>query len=160
MGKSRSNNGIGNLHTMGEDTTGTGFMSDGERADTIANSTQDKYHNFEGPKGKTDLDINSLADKIIKIVNQRKFESPDEMYDLDRAFGLETYWEPYERQVLNKINRTIDKNWDITPEDVVDHMIESYIYQYNKEYKNQRETNKFLRGEFRDDLIEVINQRK
>lgn len=32
VGKSRrSNNGIGNLHTMGEDTTGTEFMSDGER---------------------------------------------------------------------------------------------------------------------------------
>ena len=123
------------------------------------NGLKEKYHNFHGNYGESDIDIEGLADRVISIVTRRESTGFDEMFSFDQAFGLEVYQIPYENQVVNRVNRTIQKNGDITPEEVVDHMVESYIYQYNKEYRNQRDTNKFLRGEFKEDLNNMIQEK-
>lgn len=162
MGKNRASMPIAFRGEEGFNVTGVDFDENGTmRANATSQSASeritDKYHNFEGSYGKSDVDINSVADFVKNIVENREFTRPEGMYDLDSAFGLETYYDPYERQVLNKINRRLEKNGNITPEEVVDDLVESYIYQYNKEYKNQRDTNNFLRHEFKDDLLELIN---
>lgn len=145
------------LPTMGEDVTGTVFEETG-RPTINKTEISEKYHNLTGPHGTTDVDIESLANKIIELVDTQIFTDVDEMYSLDQAMGVETFYNPYERQVINRINRTLRKNGDVTTEDVVDHLVESYIYQYKKEYVNQKDVNTFLRHEFKDDLNNMIYQ--
>lgn len=169
MGKNRASMPIAFRGEEGFNVTGVDFDENGTmRANATAQSASeriiDKYNNFEGSSGRTTVDINSLANWVKDVVDSPfntistfPIGDVDAMYDFDQAFGLETYWEPYERQVLNKIRRSYEKNGQVTAEEVVDDLVESYIYQYNKEYKNQRDTNNFLRHEFKDDLLELIN---
>ena len=155
--------GTGGLPTMGEDSIGSIFQENtagNEGAGGTLKDISGKYHNLQGGHGTTDVDIQALARGIKNVVENREFTGNEfnEVYKLDKAFGLETYYDPFERQVLNKINRQLAKNGSVSTSDVTDYIVDSYIYQYNKEYMNQRDTNKFLRTEFKDDLNAVIDE--
>ena len=155
-----SEGGTGGLPTMGEDSIGAIFQENNAGNGGTLKDISDKYHNLKGGHGTTDVDIQALAKGIKNVVDNREFTGTEfnEVYKLDKAFGLETYYDPFERQVLNKINRAIAKNGTVSTSDVTDYIVDSYIYQYNKEYLNQRDTNKFLRNEFKNDLNTVIDE--
>lgn len=153
---SKSGSGAGNTDWSPQDDYPIYLNSE---VTTSVNDLEDKYHNFEGHFGKTNLDIDTLARGVRHIRDTLELgdEGVDEIHKLDHAFGVETSIRLFDRQFMNKLNKTLRQKGYLNNEEIIDHMVETYIYQYNREYRNQRDTNKFLRNEFKNDLLNMTN---
>ena len=74
----------------------------------------------------------------------------------DRIGEVEVYTEPFYKQFCKRVNLRW-KQERLTYRQVADDLVEIYIYQYKKEYKNKRWFNVKLRA-FKTDLIHMLEE--
>lgn len=104
------------------------------------------------------IPIQDIATQIRCICDEREihYEIIQLMVFFDSMGEVEVYTEPYYKQFCRKVNLRW-KQERLTYRQVADDLVESYIYQYKKEYKNKRWFNLKLR-KFKTDLITTLEE--